>query len=135
MPNDRKEDIRWKQRFENFEKAFHLYQRISHISEPSEAEIMGLVQAFEIAFELSWKVLKDYLEEQGFALNSPRQTLKQAYQSELLQDGHLWLEALEHRNQTVHLYDETKLTNLLPRIQSDYVKMIAQLYERLKHEL
>ena len=31
-----------------------------------------MVQFFEIAFEQSWKVLKDFLEEEGFDVKRPR---------------------------------------------------------------
>ncbi|MDH5561559.1 MAG: nucleotidyltransferase substrate binding protein, partial [Deltaproteobacteria bacterium] len=117
------EDIRWKQRFENFEKALSLLRRINEIKEPSEAENMGLIQAFEIAFELSWKCLKDYLEEQGHKINSPRDTIKQAFQSELITEGQLWLEALENRNRTAHLYDETKVAEITDMIRRQYVEL------------
>ena len=53
-----KSDVRWKQRFENFERSFLTFSRILKIESPNEAERMGLVQAFEIVFELSWKTLK-----------------------------------------------------------------------------
>ena len=89
------EDIRWKQRFENYEKAYLLLQRISKIKEPSEPERMGLIQAFEIAFELAWKALKDFLEEQGHIVKTPRDTIKQAFQDEFIIKGHLWLEPLK----------------------------------------
>ncbi|WP_235371769.1 nucleotidyltransferase substrate binding protein, partial [Caldibacillus thermoamylovorans] len=41
-----------------------------------------LFNFFEITFELALKVLKDYLEAQGYIVKSPRETIKQAYQME-----------------------------------------------------
>ncbi|MCK4345422.1 MAG: nucleotidyltransferase substrate binding protein, partial [Bacteroidales bacterium] len=64
-------DIRWKQRFQNFEKAFLLLEKAVSIDNPSEVERAGLIQFFEITFELSWKLMADYLEELGFVANSP----------------------------------------------------------------
>ncbi len=55
------QDIRWKQRFQNFEKAYKVFEKILKIKNPNKAEKMGLIQAFEISFELSWKLLKDHL--------------------------------------------------------------------------
>lgn len=67
------ENIRWKQRFQNFEKAFTIFKdRCSDVKEhPKGAKYydafqMALVQACEILIELSWKVLKDYLENEGY---------------------------------------------------------------------
>jgi len=61
---------------------------------------------FEVTFELSWKLMKDYLEAQGFQVKSPRETIKQAYQSGLIDNGHVWIDTLTDRNLTVHTYDE-----------------------------
>ena len=62
-------DTRWKQRFQNYEKSFLLLKRTLEIENPSEAEKGGLIQFYEMAFELAWKLLKDYLYELGFDIN------------------------------------------------------------------
>ena len=58
---ENKKEIRWKQRFVNFEKTFLLLERTVKIGELSEAERGGLIQFYEVSFELSWKTMKDYL--------------------------------------------------------------------------
>jgi nucleotidyltransferase substrate binding protein (TIGR01987 family) len=73
------QDIRWKQRFQNYEKAYLLLERALEIVEPSDIERAGLIHFFEMAFELSWKLMKDYLEQEGFTVTSPRETIKQAF--------------------------------------------------------
>ena len=90
----------------HFRKAFHLLEETLKIEQPSEAERAGLIQFFERSFELGWKVLMDYLETEGFTVVSPRDAIKQAFQSGLLDDGHVWIEALTDRNLTVHTYEE-----------------------------
>jgi len=72
------DDIRWQQRFHNYEKAFLLLERALTIAAPSEVERGGIIQFYEMAFELAWKVMKDYLEQLGFTVNSPRDAIKQA---------------------------------------------------------
>jgi len=55
--------IRWRQRFENFERAF-LLLREAFEKDPaamSDLEKEGAIQRFEYTFELAWKTLKDYL--------------------------------------------------------------------------
>jgi len=75
------EDIRWIQRFSNFERAFLLLQE-SLTTEPlSILERAGLIQFFEMTFELAWKLLKDYEETEGFIVKTPREAIKQAFQS------------------------------------------------------
>lgn len=64
------QDIRWQQRFHQFEKAFALLKIAIAVQTPSIIERAGLIQFFEMAFELSWKLLKDYLEAEGFQVQS-----------------------------------------------------------------
>ena len=120
-------DIRWKQRFENFEKAYRLLERTLEIPNPSEAERAGLIQFFEMVFELSWKLMRDYLQEQGFVINSPKQAIKQAFQSDLIRDGHTWIDALNDRNLTVHTYEESTAVEIEGRIRNDYFPLLRQL--------
>lgn len=125
-------EVRWKQRFQNFEKSYLALERALQIKKPSETERAGVIQFFEIAFELSWKLLKDYLETQGFQVNSPRETLKQAYQSGVVRDGHAWIEALDDRNLTTHTYDEATSLKVEKLIREKYAPLLCQLYNDLK---
>ena len=128
-------EIRWKQRFVNFEKAFQALERTIAIENPSEAERGGLIQFFEVAFELSWKTLKDYLEAGGFQVKSPRDVLKQAFQSEIIRDGHVWIEALDDRNLTAHIYNEETALKIERLIREKYFPAMAALHETLKKEM
>ena len=76
MPNENK-DTRWKQRFHNFEKALQLLERGLQLKNPSETERGGIIQFYEMSFELSWKLMKDYLNEEGYNIKSPKQAIKQ----------------------------------------------------------
>ena len=129
-----RKDIRWKQRFDNLEKAYYTFKRVLQIELPNEAERMGLIQAFGRVFELSWKTLKDYLAEQGYSVKSPREVLKQAFQNEIIGDGHAWLEALSSRNDTTHTYNNDIATALDLKIRETYAPIIDSLYSYLKKE-
>jgi nucleotidyltransferase substrate binding protein (TIGR01987 family) len=124
-------DIRWRQRFENFEKTYKLLEKYSKEDNKSELEKAGIIQFFEMTFELAWKVLKDYLEAQGFIVKSPRETIKQAFQMGIIEDGHLWMEALSKRNLTTHTYDEAFAEKLVEEIKHSYFPIFKSLYEKL----
>jgi nucleotidyltransferase substrate binding protein (TIGR01987 family) len=130
-----KKDIRWKQRFQNFEKAFLLLKRTLDIKNPSEAEKGGLIQFYEMAFELAWKLMKDYLEELGFTVISPREAIKQAFQSGIIEDGQGWIDALDDRNLTTHTYDESTAEKVVATIRTSYFPMLRQLYYGLSKEV
>lgn len=122
-------DIRWKQRFHQFQKAFALLQQAIDIKEPSVVERAGLIQFFEMAFELGWKLLKDYQEAQGFTIASPREAIKQAFQSEIVRAGHDWIDALEDRNLTTHTYNEQTAVEVEEKIRGKYYPLLLQLHQ------
>ncbi len=128
------QDIRWIQRLENFERAFALLDRTLLIQNPSEAERGGLIQFYEMAFELSWKTMKDYLVLQGHTISSPRMTIKQAFQDGLIDNGGEWIEALTDRNLTVHTYDESKAKAVEASIRETYFPIMVDLITRLRIE-
>jgi len=123
---EQNQDMRWLQRYENFKKAFNYLVNALAIKNPSETERAGIIQFYEIAFELAWKTLKDLLTEEGFTVKSPRDAIKIAFQAGYIMDGHTWLEALEDRNLTVHTYDEDTALNVLRKIQTDYYPVLEQ---------
>ena len=59
------QDIRWQQRFQNYQKALAQLQNAVTLARErplSLLEKQGLIQAFEYTHELAWKTLKDFLK-------------------------------------------------------------------------
>ena len=102
MPNN--DEIRWQQRFENFERAWLQLNAACAQSSYSELELAGLVQMFEFTFELARKTLKDLLFYEGYEVNSPRDAIRQGFAAGLIQNAELWLVALESRNRLSHIH-------------------------------
>ena len=123
--------VRFQQRFENFQRSFTLLQRAVAREKLTELERGGLIQFFEVTFELAWKCLGDHLESEGFTPASPKQILRQAFQSGLIEDGEMWLQALEDRNLTTHTYNEQKSKAIEKVIRSQYFALIEKLQSRL----
>ena len=128
-------DIRWRQRFTNFEKSYKSLSKYIDIPIETELERAGIIQLFEISFELAWKLMKDYLEFQQLIVKSPREAIKQAYQIELIDDGHIWIDALTDRNLTVHTYDEELAKKMVEDISTIYYPQLKKLYEKLVKEI
>lgn len=103
------QDIRWKQRFQNFRKALQTLRLASELSSQrplSELEQQGLIQGFEFTHELAWNVLKDYLEAQGYVgIIGSRNATREAFKVGLLKDGQAWMDMIQARNQTSHTYN------------------------------
>jgi nucleotidyltransferase substrate binding protein (TIGR01987 family) len=63
-------DVRWRQRLHSFRKAFRRLSAAADLAaerDLTELEQQGLMQTFEFTHELAWNVLKDYLQDQGYA--------------------------------------------------------------------
>ena len=126
------EDIRWKQRFNNFKKSLELLESALKIEQPDVVQKAGIVQFFEMCCELSWKVMKDYLEDQGFTeIGTPRNAIKKSFEIGLVEDGHAWMDLLVDRNLSVHTYDEEKANSLDFLIHTKYI----QLFQKLRNTL
>ena len=132
---DNLKDIRWKQRFENFDKSYKLLNKYAKQPITTELERAGIIQFFEMTFELAWKVLKDYLEAQEYLVKSPRETVKQACQIGLIDNGHVWMDALSNRNLTTHTYDEELANKMTNEIITMYLPELDKMYEKLSKEL
>ncbi len=120
-------DIRWQQRFQNFQKAFSYLSEALKIEDPSDAERAGIIQFYEVAFELAWKTLKDFLIEEGFTVKSPRDAIKTAFQNGYIHNGHLWINALDSRNLSAHTYDEAMAEELKENIKTTYFPLLKAL--------
>ncbi|MFW5883036.1 MAG: HI0074 family nucleotidyltransferase substrate-binding subunit [Verrucomicrobiota bacterium] len=123
------QDIRWKQRLDSLSKAMVLLNEAAEIEAPSQVEQMGLIQTFEVCYELGWKLLQDYLKHLGHNPKSPRETIKQAYQDGLITDGDTWLRMTQTRNLTTHTYDRAMVLSTEETIKEHYLSLLNELHD------
>lgn len=127
--------IRWKQRFQNFEKAFlQLESATIKLQSLSDLEKEGLIQRFEYTFELAWKTLKDYLESQNVEAKFPREVIKKGFQYEIIEDGEIWMNMLEKRNLMAHTYDEEIFNEAINQISTLYFSEIKMIFNFFKKQ-
>lgn len=127
-------DIRWKQRFQNFEKALARLQDAVATQNPSELEKAGVIQTYEFTFEMAWKTVQDYLEAQEVSVSFPRDVIKAGFKYELL-NGELWLDMLQKRNLMSHSYDEENAEIAYRLIVDTYFVAIEDLFQKLQQSL
>jgi nucleotidyltransferase substrate binding protein (TIGR01987 family) len=131
-------DIRWKQRFENFDRAFLLLRDAMENGPAAlnQLEKEGVIQRFEYCFELAWKTIKDYLEAGGFvfAIVTPRQVIKDAFAARIIEDGQVWIDMLDHRNLLSHTDSPAVFEQAVEAIHRRYLAGIQQLHAFLQRE-
>lgn len=135
MPND--PDIRWLQRFENYQAALARLKEATALAkerELSDLEQQGLIKVFEFTHELAWKTLKDYAQAHGSTsrLHGSRDATREAFALGLIENGPLWMKMIDHRNDTVHAYDEATADEIAGAILSSYVDEFTGLERRLR---
>ena len=127
------EDIRWQQRFANYQLAL---QQLETFFEPpalNEREQQGLIKAFEYTFELAWNSLRDLLRSQGNStLLGSRDTLREAFRLGLIEDGETWMLMIQDRNLTSHTYNRSTAEAIAANIVDRYLPCFKDLYARLQ---
>jgi nucleotidyltransferase substrate binding protein (TIGR01987 family) len=132
------QDIRWKQRFENFQRAFKQLSLAMDLQAQrplSDLEQQGLIQGFEFTHELAWNVLKDYLEMEGIqGLIGSRSTAREAFKRGLVMDGEVWMDMIEKRNLSSHTYNQTVALTIVESIAERYYPAFCELQQRFAKE-
>jgi len=130
--------IRWKQRFENFERAYLLLREAFEMDPGgmSDLEKEGAIQRFEYTFELAWKTLKDYLIYNGVVFDqiTPRSVIKEAFAAKIIRDGQTWINMLEQRNLMSHTYDRQAFETVFANISQEYLVALEQVFAWLKEQ-
>lgn len=123
-------DIRWKQRFDNFLKAFETLKEAVALSQErnlTHLEQQGLIQGFEFTHELAWNVLKDYLENKGIlGLIGSKDATRAAFKNGLLTKGDIWMAMIETRNKTTHTYQEETAQHAVDAILNQFFPEFQQ---------
>jgi nucleotidyltransferase substrate binding protein (TIGR01987 family) len=103
------------------------------LGEPASNSLVidGTIQRFEFVIELYWKAFKRLLEREGIQANTPRESIKQAYQVGWIEDEDAWLEMLRDRNETSHVYDEATARRIYESIKRNFVAL-ERVYGRLR---
>jgi nucleotidyltransferase substrate binding protein (TIGR01987 family) len=127
--------IRWKQRLQQFRKAETRLSEalVNGYDVLGRLEQEGVIQRFEYTYELGCNVFKDLLFYEGFDVKSPREVIRQAFESEYpgADDTETALIALEKRNLLTHTYEEETLLEALELIQNDFQPLLHRLQKTL----
>ena len=133
------QDIRWQQRFNNFNRALKQLTAAVELSaqrEFTELEKQGVIQGFEFVHELAWNVLKDLLEFEGIqGIVGSRGTVREAFKRDLLADGELWLDMIDKRNLTSHTYNAELAQDMVNTIVHSYYPSFVALQLQLQQRI
>ncbi len=130
------EDIRWKQRLQNYQKALLVLSKgveLSRLRPLSDIEQQGIIQAFEFTHELAWNVMKNFFEYQGNStIMGSRDATREAFLRNLITDGEGWMEMIKSRNQTTHTYNQKIADEIATKVISVYYELFVRFEQRMQ---
>lgn len=122
--------------WEDFNKAL---TRLDEIIKEEKTDIVrdSAIKRFELAFDLGWKIIKAFLEEEhNTTCASPRNCFREAFRLEILEHDQFWVDVTNIRNYTAHAYKEVfaeKVYAELPRALAAFQKL-ARAIEKEKQK-
>ena len=131
-----REKPRWQYRFDNYSRAFSLLREAVELQQErplSDLEKEGVIQRFEYTWELAWKTIKDYLENEGVVLEkiTPKAVIVAALEARIIIRQEDWMRALDDRNRMSHVYSKIVFAKIVNNIEQSYLSLFDQLYETL----
>lgn len=123
--------------FENFRKALAKLEEFTSDPVSSERDRAGVIQGFEFTFEQCWKTFQKIAHQEGLEANSPRQSLKVALQLGIIEanDEENWLQMMQDRNLTSHLYQENLAELICQRIINSHLSLLQGALKRISGEM
>ena len=122
-------------KYMNLKKAYTKLKEVSDIYDGNNDIIRdSLIQRFKFTYELTHKTLKEFMKYLGVTLENPfpRTIFKKAYVNNLISDDKVWINLLEDRNSTSHIYNENMAEEIADRIKNQYVSAIKELIDNLE---
>lgn len=122
-------------KYMNLKKAYLRLKEVSDMYDGKNDIIRdSLIQRFEFTYELTHKTLKEFMKYLGVTLENsfPRTIYKKAYVNNLISDDSVWINLLEDRNCTSHIYNESLEDEIAKRIVDKYVDAIGELVDNLE---
>ncbi len=99
-----------------------------------DLDIDGTIKRFELCYEISWKLIKSYLEFNGIFCKSPRECFKLAVQNNLIKDEMVWMEMIDDRNLLVHTYNFEYSRDVFKNIKEKYLEEFLFLKNKINKE-
>jgi nucleotidyltransferase substrate binding protein (TIGR01987 family) len=100
-----------------------------------DLDVDGVIQRFEFTFELLWKTLKIFLEDNGILCQSPKDCLKAAFKYGLIKDEKVLIRMLEDRNLLSHVYDMKQSRDIFGRIKRDYFESLSDTINKIESQI
>jgi len=122
---------RWIERLTTFKNAIARLCEIVDIYKQrplNSFENDSLIKRFEFTYEMAWKLMMSYEKENGVTeLMGSKDVVRRAFAMSLIDNGEAWMEMIDDRNKTSHLYDEEMAEDVIDDIVHTYYPLFLEL--------
>ncbi|MBI3631629.1 MAG: nucleotidyltransferase substrate binding protein, partial [Candidatus Staskawiczbacteria bacterium] len=88
-------------------------------------------QRFEYTLDTCWKALKVILlDKYGIEANSPKEVIRAAFKVGLIANNPLWIQMIDDRNMTAHIYNENMANKIVSQFNS-YDQLFLELIKKI----
>ncbi|OGC06554.1 hypothetical protein A2526_02275 [candidate division WOR-1 bacterium RIFOXYD2_FULL_36_8] len=120
--------------FGQFEKAFGRLTELTQTAEKSEVKRDATIKRFEFTYELLWKMFKRIATVEKLEAFSPKSSFQAAFQLGLIENEQLFLDIIDARNKTSHVYSELNANEIYDFIQDHAVNAFKQVAAKIKEK-
>ena len=125
-------------KLENLKKAYSKLSAVCDIYDGKDDIIRdSVIQRFEFTYELSHKTLLEFMKIMGTDIENsfPRSIFRTAYANGIIDDEKLWIQIINDRNHSSHIYSESMSDEIASRIVSRYRDAFGSLIKNIEKEL
>ncbi|MBR1542366.1 MAG: nucleotidyltransferase substrate binding protein [Bacteroidaceae bacterium] len=128
--------VRWHDRFRAFKNALARLEEVIELKRQRSLtpfECDSLIKRFEFTYELAWKLMMSYEKYNGIMeVVGSKDAIRKAYSLSLIDNGEAWLEMVDDRNKTSHLYDEDMAVDVIDEIIYTYYPLFLELQSKME---
>lgn len=118
-----------------FKEAHQRLKEAINLKEETTIKRDAVIKRFEFTYELLWKTYKKIARAQKLEYFSPKACFQFAFKSGLIEDEQLFLEIIDARNQTAHVYSEDEAKKIYNFIKEKVISAFEIAGKKLEAEV
>ena len=116
--------------YETFKKAFFKLREFVETDNGSEKDRGAIINAYQYTFELLWKTLQKYMQQQEMLDElGPGSVIRTAFQYQIIDNGPKYMDMLKDRNLITHTYKEDVAEDIYLNIKNEYIEIFEEFIE------
>ena len=120
--------------FRQFKQAHSRLKEAVGIEEENDIKRDVVIKRFEFTYELLWKTYKKIARIQKLDYFNPKACFQFAFKSGLIKEEELFLEIIDARNKTTHVYSEEEAKKIYDFIKERVMAVFVIAEDRLEEQ-